>query len=69
MVNFAFDYTGDGWDDILVVESRTPVLYVNPQGGVPQVDAIRGVHGAGHFRIDHVQGHQRRRQAGRDLRR
>ena len=32
MVNFAFDYTGDGWDDILVVESRTPVLYVNPKG-------------------------------------
>jgi hypothetical protein len=32
MVNFAFDYTNDGWDDILVVESRTPVLYVNPKG-------------------------------------
>jgi hypothetical protein len=32
MVNYAFDYTGDGWDDILVVESRTPVLYVNPKG-------------------------------------
>ena len=30
MVNYAFDYTGDGWDDILVVESRTPVLY-NPK--------------------------------------
>ncbi len=32
MVNFAADYTGDGWDDILVVESRPPVLYVNPRG-------------------------------------
>jgi hypothetical protein len=32
MVNYAFDYTADGWDDILVVESRTPVLYVNPKG-------------------------------------
>jgi hypothetical protein len=32
MVNFAADYTGDGWDDILVVESRPPVLYVNPHG-------------------------------------
>jgi hypothetical protein len=32
MVNFAYDYTNDGWDDILVVESRTPVLYVNPKG-------------------------------------
>ena len=32
MVNFAFDYTGDGWDDVLVAESRAPALYVNPQG-------------------------------------
>lgn len=32
MVNFAFDYTGDGWDDLLVAETRTPVLYVNPRG-------------------------------------
>ena len=32
MVNFAFDYTGDGWDDILVAESRAPALYVNPRG-------------------------------------
>ncbi len=32
MVNFAADYTGDGWDDVLVVESRPPVLYVNPKG-------------------------------------
>ena len=32
MVNYAADYTGDGWDDILVVESRPPVLYVNPRG-------------------------------------
>jgi hypothetical protein len=32
MVNFAFDYTGDGWDDVLVAETRTPVLYVNPRG-------------------------------------
>ena len=32
MVNFAGDYTGDGWDDILVAESRAPALYVNPRG-------------------------------------
>jgi hypothetical protein len=32
MVNFAFDYTGDGWDDVLVAESRAPALYVNPRG-------------------------------------
>ena len=39
MVNFAFDYTGDGWDDVLVVESRPPVLYVNPKGRVAPLDA------------------------------
>ena len=44
MVNFAFDYTGDGWDDILVVESRTPALYVNPKGRVAAVDPLRDVH-------------------------
>ena len=32
MINFAFDYTGDGWDDVLIAEGRTPVLYVNPRG-------------------------------------
>ncbi len=32
MVNFAGDFTGDGWDDVLVAESRAPALYVNPKG-------------------------------------
>ena len=32
MVNFSFDYTGDGWPDVLVTESRPIVLYVNPRG-------------------------------------
>ena len=32
MVNYAGDYTGDGWDDVLVAESRAPALYVNPRG-------------------------------------
>jgi hypothetical protein len=32
MINFAFDYTGDGWDDILMTNSRPVVLYVNPKG-------------------------------------
>jgi len=30
MVNFAFDYTGDGYPDVLVTESRPIVMYVNP---------------------------------------
>jgi hypothetical protein len=32
MVNFVYDYTGDGWADVLVTESRPLVLYVNPRG-------------------------------------
>jgi hypothetical protein len=32
MVNYAGDFNGDGWDDILVAESRAPALYVNPRG-------------------------------------
>jgi len=32
MVNYAGDFTGDGWDDVLVSESRAPALYVNPRG-------------------------------------
>jgi len=30
-VNFAFDYTGDGWPDYLVSAGRAMVLYVNPK--------------------------------------
>ncbi len=32
MVYFAWDFTGDGWADILVVDSRPIYLYVNPKG-------------------------------------
>ncbi|HVW85547.1 MAG TPA: FG-GAP-like repeat-containing protein [Bryobacteraceae bacterium] len=32
MVYFAWDFTGDGWTDILVVDSRPIYLYVNPRG-------------------------------------
>ncbi len=28
--NFAFDYTGDGWPDVIVSEGRNFVMYVNP---------------------------------------
>jgi len=32
MINFAYDYTGDGWPDILMTTSRPISLYVNPKG-------------------------------------
>ena len=32
MVYFAYDYTGDGWQDIICVDSRPIYLYVNPKG-------------------------------------
>jgi hypothetical protein len=32
MVTHAFDFTGDGWADVLATESRPMVLYVNPKG-------------------------------------
>ncbi len=32
MVNFAYDYTGDGWPDVLISHGRAMSLYVNPRG-------------------------------------
>ena len=32
MTYFAYDYTGDGWNDILVTDSRPIYLFVNPKG-------------------------------------
>jgi len=32
MVNFAYDFTGDGWPDVLMTASRPMWLYVNPRG-------------------------------------
>lgn len=32
MVNFAYDFTGDGWPDILMVDQRPIYLYVNSKG-------------------------------------
>jgi len=37
-VNFAFDYTGDGWPDYVVSEGRAMVLYVNPKGELRRWD-------------------------------
>jgi hypothetical protein len=32
MVYFSYDFTGDGWPDIICVDSRPIYLYVNPRG-------------------------------------
>jgi hypothetical protein len=32
MINFAYDFTGDGWPDILMTASRPIWMYVNPRG-------------------------------------
>ena len=32
MVDFAYDFTGDGWPDILATRGRPLWLYVNPRG-------------------------------------
>ncbi len=38
MVNFAWDYTGDGWPDVLVTDGRPISLYVNPRGELRRWD-------------------------------
>jgi hypothetical protein len=38
MVNFAYDFTGDGWPDILMVDTRAIYLYVNPRGDARRWD-------------------------------
>jgi Domain of Unknown Function (DUF1080)/FG-GAP-like repeat len=43
MVNFAHDFTGDGWPDILVVDQRPIWLYVNPKGESRRWDRFKVV--------------------------
>lgn len=38
MVNFAYDYTGDGWPDVLIANGRPMSLYVNPRGELRRWD-------------------------------
>ncbi len=38
MVNFAYDYTSDGWPDVLIANGRPMSLYVNPKGELRRWD-------------------------------
>lgn len=38
MVNFAYDFTGDGWPDALISTGRAMSLYVNPKGELRRWD-------------------------------
>ncbi len=41
MVYFAYDYTGDGWTDIICVDSRPIYLYVNPKGEIAPLGPLQ----------------------------
>jgi hypothetical protein len=40
-VDYAWDFTGDGWPDVLAAESRPMTLYVNPRGEHRRWDKFR----------------------------
>src|SRR6202000_3242280 len=46
MTYFAYDYTGDGWNDILVTDSRPIYLFVNPKGENRRWDLYDVIHEA-----------------------
>jgi hypothetical protein len=46
MVCFAYDFTGDGWPDILMVDQRPIYLYVNPRGESRRWDRYKVVDNA-----------------------
>ena len=59
MVNFAYDFTGDGWPDILMVDQRPIYLMRQPQGRVAAMGSLQGG-AAGQHRDRTAEGHRRR---------
>ncbi len=71
MVNLAYDFTGDGWPDVLQMGGNagngTGFLYVNPKGQSRHWAKYTTIQ-PGRQRGDALQGHRRRRPAGSDPR-
>jgi len=42
-LEFAGDFTGDGWPDVLLASTSSTILYVNPRGEPRRWDAVRNV--------------------------
>ena len=63
MIDYAYDFTGDGWADVLAGESRPMHLYVNPKGREAPMGEISGA-AANHQRARADARRRRRRQAG-----
>ena len=63
-LEFAGDFTGDGWPDVLLASTSNTRLYVNPKGEPRRWDSIPGRRAAGAQRLGSVgdEGHRRRRQ-------
>ena len=70
MVNLAYDWTGDGWPDVLNMSGNagngTGTLYVNPKGESRRWDHRTSSSSACRQRRDAPQGRRRRRQARAD---
>ncbi len=73
MVNLAYDWTGDGWPDILNMSGNagngTGTLYVNPKGENRRWDTHVVLEPPNRQRGDAAQGHRRRRTTGGHSRR
>ena len=64
-LEFAGDFTGDGWPDVLLASTSGTRLYVNPKGEPRRWDSYAASRAAGAQRLGSVgdEGHRRRWQA------
>ena len=64
-LEFAGDFTGDGWPDVLLASTSGTRLYVNPKGEPRRWDSARGCRATGAQRLGSLgyERHRRRRHA------